>query len=360
MHSISTPWLNQSDSKFLAILRSLSIFVIVFCHVGGFWIYRPWSELLHVFVPIFFFISGAVSYNSFLKRSSTYSYIIRRIVGLVIPYYGVSILALLTYIIIHRSLPLFSLTDFIKWITITPTGSPFPLTQVWFLKVLMAICIASPFLFFLYRYHYSAIIVFILLSIAASAIQLKYDIRPFFAFFWYGLYLPFVHSLFFCLGFLAFDIKKLRSSTVSSTIIVSLIIGSIFLVKTFNLNPDYSEGHLAPDFYYVAGSLCAIWAFLVLQPYILLVYAAAPRLLTVIIDFFFRHTFAIFLLHSLAIYMTEEVFGFINPEVKSIYYGINKLVIVLILTLSMSPLFTKSSSWLTNKIILLTERPATK
>lgn len=46
-------WLNQKDSRFLAILRSLSIFVIVFGHVGGFWLFRPWSEFLHVFVPIF-------------------------------------------------------------------------------------------------------------------------------------------------------------------------------------------------------------------------------------------------------------------------------------------------------------------
>ena len=50
---------SREDSQFLAYLRSLSILVIVFGHIGLFWVYKPYSEFLHVFIPIFFFISGA-------------------------------------------------------------------------------------------------------------------------------------------------------------------------------------------------------------------------------------------------------------------------------------------------------------
>ncbi len=42
--------LSDDDSLFLAYLRGISILVIVFGHVGGFWIFRPYSEFLNVFV----------------------------------------------------------------------------------------------------------------------------------------------------------------------------------------------------------------------------------------------------------------------------------------------------------------------
>lgn len=146
-------WLLKYDSEFLLVLRSLSILVIVFGHVGGFWVYRPYSEFLHVFVAIFFFISGAVSYNGFLKSKSIATYIKKRAVGLLVPYYGICIISLVLYVSIYLSLPAFSWRNFLKWITIIPNNSimTFPVGQVWFLHALMIISLISPLLFLLYR-----------------------------------------------------------------------------------------------------------------------------------------------------------------------------------------------------------------
>ncbi|MBU0701367.1 acyltransferase family protein [bacterium] len=102
---VTSNWLQQQDSEFLAVLRSLSIFVIVFGHVGGFWFYPPWTGFLHVFVPIFFFISGAVSYNGFLKSPSIVQYLSKRIIGLLIPYYFICIVALFVFVIQNDKFP---------------------------------------------------------------------------------------------------------------------------------------------------------------------------------------------------------------------------------------------------------------
>lgn len=67
--------LSHTDSTFLLYLRSLSIFIIVFGHVGGFWVFKPYSEFLQVFVPMFFFISGAVSFYSFNRSSNLTDYL---------------------------------------------------------------------------------------------------------------------------------------------------------------------------------------------------------------------------------------------------------------------------------------------
>ena len=125
----SKDWLQPRDSEFLAVLRALSIVVIVFGHVGGFWIYPPWSEFLQVFVPIFFFISGAVSYNGYLKSESATYYVVKRIIVLLVPYYCMCIIALLVYVVNHAGLPSFSLSSLMKWIAIRAAKEIFRLVH---------------------------------------------------------------------------------------------------------------------------------------------------------------------------------------------------------------------------------------
>ena len=46
--------INSEDSLLLKYSRGLSIFVIVFGHVGGFWFYDPYSRFLLVVNAVFF------------------------------------------------------------------------------------------------------------------------------------------------------------------------------------------------------------------------------------------------------------------------------------------------------------------
>ncbi len=65
--------LNQTDSLFLAYVRGAAIITIVFLHLGG-WVFRPYSHFALVVVPMFFFVSGATCYYSFLRSADVKNY----------------------------------------------------------------------------------------------------------------------------------------------------------------------------------------------------------------------------------------------------------------------------------------------
>lgn len=341
-------WLQQQDSEFLAVLRSVSILTIVFGHVGGYWFFPPWSELLHVFVPIFFFISGAVSYNAFLKRSSTSHYLLKRTVGLLAPYYCMCVIALAVFVFQHGQLPVFDLGKMTKWLMIVPSNAfmPFPMGQVWFLETLIIISLASPAIFLLYKLHPPILYMLLCGAVAISAVQSMWNIAPYFGVAGHNFFRPIVHALFFCSGFMVVDLPQLRSAKASFVIIFLCLVSSVGLAKGLNLNPDYAEHIISPDLFYVVGSLCAIWLCIVAQAQVLRIYDLSETFRTVS-NFLFRHTFAIFLLHTFAIYCVEGVFGLANPQQKTIFYGLVKLVLVLLVTLVLAPIFTKASSLIT-------------
>ncbi len=301
---VKSEWLLPQDSEFLAVLRSLSIVIIVFGHVGGFWFYRPWTEFLHVFVPMFFFISGAVSYNGFLRKPSVTQYLSKRIIGLIAPYYCICTIALFVFLMQHANLPKFNLSNLIRWATITPNNSimPFPLGQVWFLHTLLVISLVSPLIFWLYHRHLSFFIIFLCCSLLASALQINYNIGTFFHIAGHNLFKPLVHILFFCIGFIIIDFPKLRSLHVSSAIVILCLFMSIFFVKVLDLHPDYAFHIYSPDLYYVIGSIGVIWLFILLQTYIMKLYKLMPLIIHSVSDFFLDiHLRFICFIHSLSL-----------------------------------------------------------
>lgn len=351
MH-VTRGWLQSEDSKFLAILRSISIFIIVFGHVGGFWIYPPWSEYLQVFIPVFFFLSGAVSYNGYMRKKNIVQYLSKRIISLLVPYYCICMVALLVFLIQNSVFPEFNIGNFIRWATVIPMNSimPFPLGQVWFLHTLIIISLISPLLFWLYNKNLFVFVLILCCSLLVSAIPIVFNIKPSFDIAGHNLFKPIVHMLFFCIGFIAFDNKKLRSAFSSTIIVIICLVISVVFVSVIGINPDYAEHTYSPDLYYVCGSVGSIWLFLLLKSHILKYYKALPSFIHNISEYFFRHTFAIYLLHSFSIYFIENVFGLVHPKEKSISYGILKLMLVLLVTLALSPVFTKISCLIANKL----------
>lgn len=257
-------WLEKTDSDFLACLRAASIGIIVFGHVGGFWFYPPWTEFLHVFVAIFFFISGAVSYNGFVKNQNSLKYLGNRLVGLLVPYYSIAVISLIIFIAINGKIPNPSIVNLAKWITILPAReiSPFPIGQVWFLHTLVLLTIASPIYFFLYNKNSFYILTIILSSVMFSAIQLKYDIDDYFIVYGHNFFKPIVHSIFFCIGFIIFDKRIKNYKTFYFFLSLALFMATFLIAYLFKLNPDYAEHTFAPNIYYVTGCLSAIFFFI--------------------------------------------------------------------------------------------------
>ena len=196
--------ISKEDSAFLTYLRSISIFIIVFGHIGGFWAFKPYSEFLHVFVPVFFFISGAVSLPSYTRSKSIFHYYLKRFTGLLVPYYLLCLLCLLVSILQNGEIPLFDWHNLSLWLQLSPPGgaSPFPLGHIWFLHTLFFIILISP-LYFHFVNNKKILAILLFLAITPSAIQLIYDIDNSFYLFGNNLFKPTVHSSFFIFGFLS-------------------------------------------------------------------------------------------------------------------------------------------------------------
>lgn len=345
--------LSNNDSIFISYLRGLSIFIIVFGHVGGFWFYRPYSEFLHVFVPIFFFISGAVSFYSYNKVRNTKSYFIKRITGLIIPYYLTCVLALVVFLIINQELPVYNIDKILKWIMIKPSNDlmPFPLGQIWFIHTLFFIILLSPLFFMLHDKLNGVVLLAIMYGLLCfSGVQLFFDVDNYFQCILGNLYKPVIHSFFFIFGIFVFSKKWLRSKRNNILLSVVCFISIFLLVYYFKLNIDLAYHTYAPDLYYVSVSILTILVIFLFRD-VILVFMNQFSAARAVLLFFHKHTFSIFLLHSFAIFLSEKIGGLVDPPEKTIAYGLLKLSVVLIITCIMSVPFTKISNMLVNRAI---------
>jgi len=336
--------LSKSESEFLSYLRSLAIFVIVFGHVGGFWVYRPYSEFLHVFVPVFFFISGAVSFFSYNRSVTTISYYKKRFIGLLVPYYLLCALSLLVFIVTKQEFPTFSIVNILKWIQIRPSNDmmPFPVGQVWFLHTLFIITSISPIYFRIYNKSVHVIYALLFFIVCISVTPLFFNISKYVYIWGNNLYRPLIHSGFYVFGMLAFSSVSFNRKNILIFILLIGILLSVATVYLLNLDIDYAFHTFYPDLYYVSGSFAAI-SLMLLSKNMLLYCVTKILILKSIFNFFYKHTFSIYLLHSFGIFISESVFGLVDPDKKTITYGLAKLIVVLLITCLLSIPYTKLS-----------------
>lgn len=331
---------SETDSRFLANLRSISILMIVLGHVGLGWIFKPWSEFIAVFVTIFFFISGAVSYHSYLRTNTVWVYYIKRIGGLYIPYLLLCFLCLLVYLFQQGTLPDFNFDKFLAWLEIRPhaTTMPFEVGQVWFIHTLVIISIISPVFFFFILQKKNIIFWFAIKCIfLLSAVQLLYDIDNLLLFAGNNFYKPLVHMIFFATGAWYFSGTHKCSYKSNWYLYFSMIMVGVcvLMVKIFDLNIGYGYHTYAPDIYYILGSFAVISLFLYCKKWIVFL-GRMSKLTEVLLNVLFTYTMPIFLLHSFAIYICERFFGLVHPQSGFVIYGIVKFTLVMIITLSLS------------------------
>ena len=346
MKIITENKLSIPDSAFINYLRGICIFIIVFGHVGGFWFYRPYSGFLHASVPFFFFLSGAVSFYSYGRTPSLSVYYIKRIVNLLIPYYILCLLSLAVYIANHNQLPAFDINKLLSWITIGAPNAimPFPIGQVWFLKVFLIITIFSPIYFYM-RKHNIYMLVFISLAfILVTSTQVFSDTENLFKIYIVNFYKPLAFSSFYIFGILFFTSDKLRSDyKYLGGMTLFLIIISVLMVKYFDLNIDFTLHNFPPDIYYITVSFCVLSVLLMLRSFLVSVINRF-KLTETFVLFFNKHTFSIYIIHTFSIYVSENIFGLVDPQEKDITYGIVKIGSVLIITCILSPPYSKLSN----------------
>ena len=137
--------LQSNDSAYLNLLRGASVIRVMLVHLGLSWFYPPWSYYIGIFLPILFFVSGAVSFQNYLNKPFGV-FLFKRIIGLWIPFFLLTIPVVLIFSSRNLSVDTVSLT---RWLLLWPPQSlfPFPIGQIWFINVLLLMVVISALIF---------------------------------------------------------------------------------------------------------------------------------------------------------------------------------------------------------------------
>ncbi len=339
--------LDRDSSELLALLRALATVFIAVGHVGLFWMNRPWTEFLQFTVPLFFFISGAVSYHAFCRSPTVGNYLLKRCVGLLVPFYLIALLALLFYVADHQQLPPWSWEGAWRWATIAllKAWTPFPLIQVWFLGVLLLICLISPLLFRLLQQRSPVLWLWLGVALLLATLQLWWPVGRQFWLAHHNFYKPIVHSLFFVVGALWLCHASHWPARRHWLTALLLTLISVALVVGLDLDIDFAEHTYYPSIYYVVGSLALIAVCCALQRPLLWLYRLPW--LRPLFAFFFTHTFSVYLTHTFALYITERWLRMTDASFNDGWPFVGKSLLMLVMTAIMAVPFSAASNRLT-------------
>lgn len=304
--------IDLNERIFIDRVRGLSILRVVLAHLGLAWFYTPYSQFITVFLPVLFFVSGAVSFSSFSRAKSNAIYLKNRLLSLVLPVY---IVVFVSFIVLgaYSGKWLLSPDVVIDWLQLVPSEKimPFPLGQVWFIHTLFFVVLASIPVFIIAQVNRSVLLLIILGSLTLSVIQLITPVGNKFFIEGHNLYKPLVHLGFFMFG--AYWVINKAKITFKLNIILLLmcLLAAVALIKLFDLTLIISDHVFYPDAYYVLLSYSAIFLVLILRPWITGFFNYF-KLADKFILYFSRHAYSIFILHSMFVYISEVTFGLVN------------------------------------------------
>ncbi|MDX5298982.1 MAG: acyltransferase [Gammaproteobacteria bacterium] len=319
--------LTPEQSRFLAHLRALSILIIVLGHSGLFWLHNPHTQVLHVFVAVFFFMSGALGYVSYARAPSLRDFYRKRLVAMLVPYYLAALIILGVAWLIRPGFAIDSVDKVVLWLTLVPAGSGQLFGQVWFLHTLLIIILASPLLFRLTdalprTMAYLAII-------ALCALWPLFYPQPEYRYAWgHNWFQPLMHSMFFVLGILFIRYQGFNRHLVIGGTLGGILF-SIALGIGLGLDPNYGK-HTAPNLFYMAGCVGAIFLLCWTRRFWITL-GDVPGLGQGLV-FLNTYTFAFFLLHGIPIDVIDQ-FGLLDTlKGEGPWYRLAKMGSVLLVS----------------------------
>lgn len=302
--------ISPEDRYFLDIIRGLSITRVVLVHLGLSWFFTPYSEYIHTLLPLLFFVSGAVSYGSFKRSSSALGFIKKRLISIYAPYALLIIILFLSRWIYLGYIPDVNYSAVYNYLTMNVAQIKypiFPLGQVWFLHSLAIIIIVSTFLFIVYKRFKSIYLCVIALSIFLAFIQFKFNIHDEMFFLGHNFYHPFVYIGFFIFGSWYYSRKNIFSKTKLTLLcIISFLTFVVCLKSLSDINMGLHSSK--PDIYYISLSYFFVFLTLLFDDFIVKV-TNSKAYIKIFIIFMGRHSYSVFLLHSLVLWFVHNIIG---------------------------------------------------
>jgi hypothetical protein len=344
--------ITNSDKAFLNVLRGSAITTIVLIHIGLSWFYLPYSSYIMTTVPLFFFISGAVSYSSFLRDKSSTKNLYKRVITIAIPYYLVLSSAFIFTWLLNKSIPTFNIMSIFNWLTFNVSAEresmPLPYGQVWFLHALFFIYIIAIPYFVWVNKKPIRLLYLMFFSIFLTLLQQNFDIAAQFNFFSHNLYSPLSNICFFIFGAFVYAKREILNSKIFAVLSVFSFLAAYFLKVNLNLDSDLNQHTAYPDFFYILSSFAVISLILLLQGVITKIIFFSSYLEGFIL-FMNKHTFSIYLIHALV--LTTVHHTMIGSIEGKPWLALMKIVLVIFLNCLVSIPLTYATNKVKNYIM---------
>jgi hypothetical protein len=326
--------LAPSDRHFIDILRGASVIRVVLMHLGLGWFFMPYSAYLGILFPILFFVSGAVSFYSFTNTEAKSSYLYKRCLGILIPFY----VFMMPVAIIYSGAEGFkSFDSLLRWLFLSPDEAlfPFPIGQIWFISCLLLLALFS-FPIFIVDSKVKKVLVCCFILALPVASLIKYD---------WLLNLPMEFPRYFS-KYMIFETISLAPFFLFGAIYVKhttffkakvlMLVGLFLLVSWLMLDiidRHYSvfgfSGQRSNTYIYQAFGVLLI--VLSVKKYILS-FIGASKFLERFLLHCNTHAFSIFILHIPILAFCEYYFKLDNLG-ENIWLALLRLIVVVVLSL---------------------------
>lgn len=332
--------LTEDDIYYIDIMRGLSILRVMLVHLGLSWFYPPYSQYIGIFLPVLFFVSGAVSYYSFLRAGTTIEYLLKRIILIIVPFYVFAVFVFfITAITYPERLP--ELSRLPSWLVVWPDFGRifFPLNQIWYINSLIFIIFLSAPIFAISQYKTWVLWVIFLCSVGLSIANTFYPAYETITNIKFLKDLRSGHQFWQSLMFLGIFIyggihyryfSNIREQNYGLIAIAFLLL-AVFVFIAFGFEFDLAEHSKTRSIYYILLSFFAIYTLLFLRRPILFILSKIPKSEALIL-YTNRYAYSVFLLHTLVLFSVEKIFKLENLS-DELGLALLRMFMVVVITL---------------------------
>jgi peptidoglycan/LPS O-acetylase OafA/YrhL len=349
--------ITPENQHYINIMRGISILRVVLVHLGLSWFYPPYSQYIGIFLPVLFFVSGAVSYYSFIKSSSLTEFLIKRLVLILTPFYiFAAIVIFLDASIYDGGFP--EMDQLLRWLFVWPDLREvfFPLGQIWFINALVVMIFLTLPIFILSRKYPVVLLIGVVAPFLLSLANFFLPIyENFMAMSWlrniiwpHQPWQTLILSCVFCAGAAHYRFFQHLTVQTLASIATTLLVVSLLAFWALELDLELKEHVRKRSIYYLLLSFFAIYFLLAIRPLMLWVLSKF-RPLEWLFLYANKYAYSIFLLHTLVLFSVEKVF---NMEDLSgqVFMALLRMLMVVVITLILAKPLGEASKALATRI----------
>ena len=303
-----------------------------------------------MFLPILFFCSGYLSLFLYRNRTSDRDFMVRRLTGIFIPFYLIYAVASLVSLALGQGNGFGSLAGVLQALIIAPETAqmPYPLGQIWFLRVVVFCTLFSPFFFKLSERRSLFLLVPVLAGAVVAVLRGVGLAGSHVTLVGYNILQCITYGAFYFLGsyFFALDWRTMRRRILAAMGL--LLLAGLVGYRFSNGSLDLGDHSFIPDLFYFSLGTIGILLVMVLAPQLEGLFRVAPPV-AAICDFAGKHSYGIYLLHSFFILFAEEQLGWVDVMGNPLL-AVAKILFVTGLSMVGAMPFTMATQWIRRRL----------